>query len=249
MTSKINRLLQKWPNNTVATARWLRSEGVDHRLADKYVRSGWLDRLSHGAYIRVGSDIDWHSGVYALQNQLGLELHVGAITALELQGYAHYLSLGGREVILFGKSGIKLPFWFMHHRWSQSVKLVTSRTFVNEIEYSSKLKLDGVELRSASPELAAFEMMYLVPNQQSYEEALRIMESLTTLQPEIVQQLLERCTSVKTKRLFMHTAECCNLPWLAYLDLSNVDFGSGRRRIHEGGKLYRKYSLVVDDSL
>ena len=58
---------------------------------------------------------------------------------------------------------------------------------------------------------------------------------------------LEGCTSVKTKRLFMHAAERSNHPWLQRLNLSKVDFGSGRRTIHAGGRLDRKYDLVVAD--
>ena len=46
--------------------------------------------------------------------------------------------------------------------------------------------------------------------------------------------LLESCSSVKIKRLFMHAAEQLNHPWLSRLDLSNVDFGSGKRTIHAG---------------
>ena len=248
MTSKINRILQKWPNNTVATARWLRNEGVDHRLANKYVRSGWLGRLAHGAYIRTGSDIDWPGGVYALQNQLGLGIHIGAITALELRGYAHYLALRGREVLLFGHSGVKLPLWFIQHQWSQPVKLITSNTFQDGVKFTSDIELDGIELKISSLEQAALEMMYLVPNRQSYEEAVQIMESLTTLRPNVVQELLESCSSVKTKRLFMHVVELFELPWLTQLDLSNVNFGSGRRSIHTGGKLHSKYNLVIADS-
>ena len=63
----------------------------------------------------------------------------------------------------------------------------------------------------------------------------------------VVQRLLECCTSVKTKRLFMHAAEKLDHPWLSRLDLSNVNFGSGRRTIHAGGRLDKKYSLVVAD--
>ena len=248
MSSKINRVLQKWPTRTVATLRWLRSEGVDHRLADKYVQSGWLKRLGHGAYVRAGTtSVDWPGGVHALQTQLGLDVHPGAITAMELHGYAHYLALGGRRVILFGKPGIKLPSWFMRHQWSQAVVLVTSGIFDKGNECTSILEVEGVKLAIATLERAAFEMMYLVPKRQSYEEALLVMESLTTLRPQVVQRLLENCTSVKTKRLFMHAAEQLGHSWLSHLDLSNVDFGSGRRSIHAGGRLDSKYDLVVAD--
>lgn len=248
MGSKINQLLQAWPAGVVGTQRWLTRQGVDFRLADKYVRSGWLERLGHGAYIRAGSTVDWPGAVHALQFQLGLNLHPGSITAFELRGYAQYLALGGREVVLFGSAPTKLPSWFTGHTWSQSVSLVTSNSFGKNEEATSSLKVGGVELTVATLERAAFEMMYLVPMRQSYDEALQVMESLTSLRPQIVQGLLENCTSIKTKRVFMHTAEQLNHAWVSRLDLSRVDFGSGKRTIHPGGRLDTKYNLVVADA-
>ena len=248
MVSKINQLLQAWPAGVVGTQRWLTGRGVDYRLADKYVRSGWLKRFGHGAYGRAGSTVDWPGAVHALQTQLGLDVHPGAMTAFELRGYAHYLALGGREVVLFGKAGTKLPSWFAKRQWSQPVMLVTSNAFSGNDEGVSRVKLGGVEFAVATLERAAFEMMYLVPKRQFYEEAVQVMESLTSLRPQIVQRLLENCTSVKTKRLFMHAAERMDHPWIGSLDLSNVDFGSGKRTIHPGGRLDKKYNLIVVDS-
>lgn len=247
MGSKINRLLQAWPNGVVGTQRWLSTHEVDSRLADKYVRSGWLKRLGHGAYVRAGSTVDWPGAVHALQAQLGLDLHPGAMTAFELRGYAHYLALGGRQVMLFGRTGTKLPTWFSNSRWSQPVTLVTARLFRDPEQAVSMVRIDNLELVVATLERAALELMYLVPKRQSYEEALQIIESLTSLRPQIVQQLLENCTSVKAKRLFMHAAERMNHPWIGRLDLSRVDFGSGKRTIHPGGRLDKKYNLVVAD--
>ena len=247
MGSKINHLLQQWPPGTVATLRWLSSRGVDRRLADKYVQSGWLERLGHGAYKRAGATVDWAGAVHALQTQLGLAVHPGGITAIELRGYTHYLAFGAREVVLFGNPGTKLPAWFKDHVWSRPVTLVTTGVFAGTEKTTSTLKVDVVELEVATLEQAAFEMMYLVPKRQAYEEAFQVMESLPSLRPQVVQHLLEECTSVKTKRLFMHAAERANHPWLKRLDLSTVDFGAGRRTIHAGGRLDKKYDLVVAD--
>lgn len=249
MGSKINRLLQDWLPHVVGTQRWLTSKGVDYRLADKYVRSGWLKRLGHGAYVRAGSSVDWPGAVHALQTQLGLDVHPGAITAVELRGYAHYLPLGGgREVVLFARAKTKLPAWFNNHPWSQSVRLVSSGIFTHDKDAVSMIKVEDVELAVATLEQAAFEMMTLVPKQQSLEEALLIMESLTSLRPSVVQRLLETGRSVKAKRLFMHAAERMNHSWLNDLALSQVDFGSGKRTIHPGGRLDKKYNLVVADT-
>ncbi len=247
MSSKLNKLLQRWPPQTVGTLHWLSRSGIDRRLADKYVRSGWLERLGHGIYKRAGATIDWSSAIQALQTQLGLALHPGGIAAIELRGYAHYLGFGGRQVVLFGSTGVKLPAWFKDQPWSRQVSLVTTKVFPENNKATSPLEVDGFELNIATLEQAAFEMMYLVPQRQSYEEALQVMESLTSLRPRVVQHLLESCTSIKTKRLFMHAAEHLSHPWLKRLDLSKVSFGSGRRTIHAGGSLNSKYDLVIDD--
>ena len=247
MGSKINQLLQQWPSGNVATLRWLKPRGVDRRLADKYVQSGWLERLGHGAFKRAGASVDWFGAVHALQTQLALAVHPGGITAIELRGYTHYLSFSARAVVLFGNPGTKLPAWFEAHTWSRRVMLVTTGVFAGTEKTTSTVPVDEVELEVATLERAALEMMYLVPKRQSFEEAYQVMESLTSLRPKAVQQLLECCTSVKTKRVFMHAAERANHSWLKHLDLSKVDFGSGRRTIHAGGRLDKKYDLVVAD--
>lgn len=248
MGSKINQLLQDWPSRAVGTQRWLNSKGVDYRLADKYARSGWLTRVGRGAYVRSGSKVDWPGAVHALQTQLDLPVHPGAITAFELRGYTHNMAFRGRDVVLFAAPGTHLPSWFRNHRWSQPITLVTSNMFASADDAVSGIRFDEVELDVATLERAAFETMYLVPTRQSFEEALQVMESLTSLRPRVVQRLLEECRSAKTKRLFMHAAERLNHPWIGGLDLSRVNFGTGKRTIHAGGRLDSKYNLVVADT-
>ena len=157
IVSKINQLLQQWPSGTVATLRWLNSRGVDRRLANKYVQSGWLERIGHGAYKRAGATVDWAGAVHALQTQLALAVHPGGITAIELRGYTHYLSLGAREVVLFGNPGTKLPAWFQAHAWSRPVTLVTTGVFAGTERTTSTLPVDGFDLEVATLERAAFE--------------------------------------------------------------------------------------------
>jgi hypothetical protein len=248
MRSKINLLLENWPDGGIATLHWLRKQSVDRRLADKYVQSGWLRRLGHGAYQRPRAAVDWPGAVGALQSQLGLCVHPGAMTAFELRGYAHQLALGERAVTLVGAPGTRLPRWFKRHSWSRPVTFVTTRIFPSSEHATAPFRYAGTDLEVATPERAAFEMFYLVPRRLSYAAALQVMESLTTLRPRAVQHLLETCTSVKTKRLFMHGAERFHHPWLPHVDVARVDFGAGKRTIHPGGTLDRKYELVVAES-
>lgn len=84
-----------------------------------------------------------------------------------------------------------------------------------------------------------------VPRDYSYEEANHLMEGLPTLRPHRVQALLERCTSVKAKRLFLHLAERSGHAWLPGLDLARMDLGSGKRMLIKGGRLDRKYLITV----
>jgi len=146
---------------------------------------GWLKQLGHGAYLRTGSTVDWPGAVYALQAQLGLNAPPGAITAFAIRGYTQNVALGGREIILFGNAGTKLPVWFASHPWSQLVTLVTTNVFTKPNKATSMVKFEGIELEFATLERAAFEIMYLVPKRQSYEQALQVMESLTSLRPQV----------------------------------------------------------------
>lgn len=92
------------------------------------------------------------------------------------------------------------------------------------------------------------EVLYLVPKEQSFDEALLLMDGLTLLRPRLVQTLLEQCRSIKVKRLFMVLAETCSHSWLKKLDLSKVDLGKGKRMIVKGGRLDSKYGITVPDT-
>ena len=87
--TKLNQLLQAVPRNGVMTTPRLQELGISPQLARKYVQNGWLERLGVGAFARAGESPDWLGGIHALQSQLGLTVHVAAVSALELQGRAH----------------------------------------------------------------------------------------------------------------------------------------------------------------
>ncbi|MCZ7603153.1 MAG: type IV toxin-antitoxin system AbiEi family antitoxin domain-containing protein [Melioribacteraceae bacterium] len=93
--------------------------------------------------------------------------------------------------------------------------------------------------------LPIMEMLYLVPQRESFDEAYLIMEGLSTLRPKLVTDLLISTSSIKVKRLFMWMAEKANHQWVEDLNLSEVDFGSGKRMIVKNGKLDKKYKITV----
>ena len=71
------------------------------------------------------------------------------------------------------------------------------------------------------------------------------MEGLTSLKPSDVQKLLEACTSVKVKRLFLYFSEVSNHTWFKYLDIDKINLGSGKRSVVKDGMYNEKYSITV----
>ena len=52
----------------------------------------------------------------------------------------------------------------------------------------------------AACELSIMEVLYLVDKNETYEHASLLMEGLKTSRPGVVQELLEKTTSIKVKR-------------------------------------------------
>ncbi len=249
-SSKLNRLLQTWPQGTVAVLRWLETQGVYQQLVHGYEKSGWVKRVGQGAWMRAGDTVKWSGGLHTVQEQMRLPVHVGAKTALQMQGYAHFLALGkGGSISLFGTSGTRLPAWFRRYDWAIELRYTTTNLFAADPDSGlSKIELPTYTIAVAAPERAIMEVLYLVPVTETFEEASLLMEGLTTLRPRLIQSLLEQCGSIKVKRLFMFLAEACNHAWVKNLDLSKVCFGQGKRMIVKGGRLDTKYNITVPNS-
>jgi hypothetical protein len=75
------------------------------------------------------------------------------------------------------------------------------------------------------------------------------MESLSALQPELVQELLEQCRSIKAKRLFLFLADKAGHSWFKYLDISKIQLGKGKRSIVHKGVLIPKYQITIPENL
>jgi len=245
--TKINRLLQRWPPGTVATQVWLAEQGVSSDLARWYVKAGWLTRVGQGAFVRKGDHVDWRGALYALQSQLGLSLHVGARTALELHGRAHFVPLGSRlRVTLISDNQEHLPAWFTRHHWEARIEH-HRLTLFDQIPADATRHLDcgSFRIAASAPERAIMEEMCLARTNDDIDHSIQLMETLGTLRPQLVQLLLEQCTSVKVKRLFLWSAEHVGHAWAERLDSKRVDLGCGKRQLYKGGSLDPKYEITV----
>lgn len=243
---KLNYLLKAWPKGTVAVSSWLKEQGVYRQLSEIYEKSSWIESIGHGAFKHADDHVDWSGGVYALQEQLNLNVHVGSRTALRLHGHTHFVPLSeDYPVFLFGLIRF-LPVWFRQYKWKQLVKYFHTNSFpYKENVGLTKKEMKTYSITLSSRELAIMEALYLIDKSETYEHASYLMEGLKTLRPAVVQELLEKTSSIKVKRLFMHLAERFNHSWLKYIKVENIDFGKGKRVIGKGGSFDSKYNISV----
>lgn len=243
---KLNYLLNEWVPGTVLLSSWLEKQGYSTSLLAQYRKNSWIASIGYGANIRPKDKVDWTGGLVALQEQAGLLVHVGGKSALQLQGYAHFLPLGKNTVVtLFGPSGIKPPLWFLKHSWDVKIFYTMSGIFSKQDLGMTQKNMGAYFIKISAPERAILEVLHLIPHEESYEEAKLLMEGLSTLRPKLIQELLEHCSSVKVKRLFMHLAEKCNHDWGKELTKEKIDFGKGKRMIVRGGYFDPKYNISV----
>lgn len=246
--SKINSLLSMYPPGIVLTASWLVKQGYSLDLQKKYKKSQWVNSIGTGALIRNGDQVDYLGGIYALQSQLGLSVHPGAKTALALQGKAHYLGLSETKVMLFGAPGEKLPTWFSQYKWGIRVDYKLSGFLPPDlglVEIAHK----GFSVKVSSPARAVMECLHLAPKNQPLLEVYELMEGLNNLRPATVQKLLENCSSVKVKRLFLYLADKAGHEWLNYIDRKKIDLGTGKRSIVASGIYIPEYRITVPKEL
>ncbi len=245
--SKLNYLLQSWPKGTPATQPWLESMGISRQLARKYLSSGWIVRFGRGVFVRPGDQVDWLGAVHSLQSQLDMKVHVGGLTALSLRGMAHYLPLGaGTQAFLFGEGRARLPGWFLNHEWGARVRYHCPKLFSNQVESGfTQVERGEYSVRVSAPERAILEVLHLATSNEAIEHAVELVGGLSTLRPQLLQELLEECRSVKVKRMLLWASEHSGHAWFARLSPQALDLGAGKRVLYRGGRLDRTYQITV----
>lgn len=243
---KINQLFLKWPKGTVYTSSFFHVLGFSNELLYQYKKSRWLDSVGKGAFKQKDDDVDWIGGIYALQNQSELNIHPAGKTAMQMNGLSHYVPFRFHNVYLYGLRDERLPLWFNTLTDANQCLYKATDLFSNyPQEYFVDYLHKNFSIKISSPELAAFEMLHNIPQKQSFDEAYKIFENLTTFRSDLVQNLLECCNSIKVKRLFLYFAEQAELFWLKSINMQKVDLGAGKRVIDVNGKLDKKYNITV----
>ncbi len=251
--SYLNQMLSQLPNGCVATSIWLKSLGISNDLQQSYKRNGWLKSIGKGAFVKYNDEATAEGAIYTLQKQLNLKVHIGASSALAMHNFEHFATLAFFPTQLFTADNIKLPKWFVDNFIKNAKNpSKTQNGFFKTSLFSTDVGIkiieqNGLELQISTPERAFLEELYIAPEYINFSSIYQMLELAVNLQPELLQELLENCNSIKIKRLFLYMAENISHEWFAYLNLSKINLGSGKRVISKGGKLDKKYNIVIED--
>lgn len=247
MGTKINKIRQQIPSTAIMLTSWLESYGFSRTEISAYVESAWLERMSTGVYKFAGDSPSLLGILGSYGCQANLKYHIGAASALELKGFSHYVSMGKPRAVVFAPVRPSLPKWIGRADLDMQLVSVSTKIFG---EYGiEQMDYQGLPIMVSSPELAIMECLLLAPKHYNLTDVFYIFEMLTSLRTSMVQQLLESCTSVKVKRLFLYMAEKSRHRWFAKLDISRINLGSGTRSFEKGGVKNAKYDIVIPKEL
>jgi len=246
--TKLKKLFSLLQPGKVVTASWLENSGISRDLQKYYLESGWLETFGRGAYKKQGDLIEWHGALNAIQEQTNTKVHVGGLTALYLLGLSHYFRMSNETLYLFSPRKVKLPKWYCDYNWDVEIANIQSQFLPN------KLGIKHFEIKQNSvltsvPERAIMECLFLAPQKMDLIECFHLFEGLVNLKPKLIMQLLENCSSIKVKRLFLYMANKANHQWLQFVNLENIDIGSGNRILVEKGVYQSKYLISIPKEL
>jgi hypothetical protein len=178
---------------------------------------------------------------------MGVHVHVGGRSALELQGFAHYLPLQGvTRVSLYTTS--RVPSWVQTFQADYTFTVHRRRLFKTLPSAAHVSKPFGAwdwPVPYATVELALLELLADVRQAEDFDFVDKFFEGATVLRPALIQELLLSCSHVLAKRLFLWFATRHRHPWFKKLDPKGVDLGRGKRVVVKGGALDRKYQITV----
>jgi hypothetical protein len=246
--SKINHLLASRPAGTILQSFWLKQQGYSLDLQKRYRNSHWLEAIGSGAMKRQGDLVNYEGALYALQAQSGMSIHAGAKTALVFLGLSHYREFSKRQVTLFGGKNENLPAWFKKFDWGTKVNYHKT-SFLPPTMGIVEQELKSFSIKISNGPRALLECLYLVPGKQDLMECLHIMEGMNNVRPAVVQELLEKCNSIKVKRLFLYLAEKANHEWWKRLEPDKIYLGKGKRSMIRNGVYNSKYLITVSKEL
>ena len=240
-----NCLFLKWKDEEVHTYSWFKFHGISRQSIHQCLNNGLIKKLGGGTYIKANDELNWHAAIFTAQKELQLPLHVSGQSALEMQGSGHFIQLGKKPLVyIIKRKEIRIPIWLKKNDWSVKFRFKTSTLFPSNlglIEYDQS----KFHFTLSSKERAIMEMIDSLDLTDSFETLERYFEGLLDLRSSLVQKLLENCSSIKVKRVFLHMADKLRLPVMKKTNIRRVELGRGKRVVSKKGKLNKTYNITV----
>ncbi len=244
--TKINLLLQKFPQGALYFGSWLNKNGISYFLQRHYRESKWFTPIDRGVMYRTGEKPTLMSALSCMNFQLNKRFHIGAMSALEMRGFAHYVPTGVPIMLVYCPRNDWFPKWL--EKYNFGVNIVKKYSEYSETGISM-LNENNFEIAVSSPERAFLECLDLAPKYYNLMDLFHVMEMLNSLRVNVLQQLLEESNSIKVKRLFLYMAEKSAHNWHHDIDLSKIDLGIGKRSIVKNGVYNSKYKITIPRDL
>lgn len=205
----------------------LTEAGLSPKTVARLCVDGWLKRLGRGVYLLPGDTLERDATLSWLANHIP-GLHVGGKTALAWRGVRH--NVGMKEVLsLWGTGHTPIPTWFKdafpcHY---QATNLfdegLASGTGI------SPLPGTKAPVPVSVPERALLELLSDAGKRQTLEETTHLVESLRSVRPEVLEQLMAHLTRIKVARLAEALATSLDLPWRGIAARHSRRLGGGAR--------------------
>ena len=223
----VQRLMEAAPRGQPLDSDMLRALDVSPALASHMVKTGWLQRLSQGAYLLKG-DAPSRDGTIAFLGRRISGLHVGGKTALAWQGVRHNIAFRER-VVLWGKKPYDFPAWVSDHLL---FSYQTTTLFDKEIPYEQGLKPlpnGAPDVLVSIPERALLELASDIGKGQSMEEASNLMLTLRNIRPSVLDEFMLHCKRVKVVKLVRDLGMETDYSWAHDLQKHVDRLGAGKR--------------------
>lgn len=247
---KVNRLITLLPEGVAAPSSWLEANGFSRQLVRQYTMRGVLSAVGKGAYFRPQVPLTVDGIVLGLQKLAGKTVHIGARSALNRLGQAHYLSLAGEPYTELW-SNDRLPAWV------EGAKLREGRLIpVRKALFGPGMDNAGLldwptryrdwSIRISGPERAMMEVFgKLGDTDAEFNHAAELFEGLTGLRPRLITELLKGCSSIKVKRLFLFFAMHYKHAWTKRIVPHDFDLGKGKRQVVKGGSFNATFGITI----
>lgn len=244
--SKLNQLLSENIPGGLLFSPWLRKHGYSPQLVKSYRASGWLDMLMPGVMFRHNDKLSALAAICSYNRQLDESMRVAAHSALELQGFSHYVPLGKLKLMVAGGFTGSLK-WTESDRYDMGIYHFNTSIF-NE-PATVKINVGELDVLASSPETAFLECLHLVPEHYNYMDLYYLMEQLTSLDPSRVQDALENTSSQRVKRMFLYMATKAGHYWVEMLDLAKIGMTTSKLQLVKEGVYNSKFRITVPKEL